>query len=87
MSDKKVFKIQKLLASKEGIFCEPAGATSVAGLFGAVEKKEVENKDNIICLITGSGFKDTDSLKNMIKSGKHNKTNSNQLPKYFKNSF
>ncbi len=49
---KKVFKIQKLLALKEGIFCEPAGTTSVAGLFGAVENKEVENNENIICLIT-----------------------------------
>jgi threonine synthase len=87
VSDTKIFKIQQSLASKEGIFCEPAGATSVAGLFRAVENKEVEINDNIVCLITGSGFKDPESLKCMIKSGKHNRIHSNGLPQSLKNIF
>ena len=85
--DKNVFKIQQILASKEGIFCEPAGATSVAGLLEAVENKEVDQNDKIVCLITGSGFKDTESLENLIKSGKYNKLNSNELTMSLEKTF
>ena len=70
VEDQFVFGIQKALASDEGIFCEPAGATALAGLYGATKRKEVGSDDHIICLITGSAFKDTVSLHKMASSGK-----------------
>jgi len=46
------------LARWEGVFAEPAGATSYAGLVKAVEMGAIEPNDNIVVLNTGSGLKD-----------------------------
>ncbi|HEY4154331.1 MAG TPA: pyridoxal-phosphate dependent enzyme [Puia sp.] len=62
VTDAEVFKWQRLLALREGIFCEPAAAVALAGLAVAVEKKEVFANDKVICLVTGSGFKDMQSV-------------------------
>ncbi len=54
---------EKILAAiatlgKVGIFAEPAGATSYAGLVQAVEKGLVNEEDAVLVLNTGSGLKD-----------------------------
>jgi threonine synthase len=46
------------LARWEGIFAEPAGASSYAGLIKAVELGMIDPTDNIVVLNTGSGLKD-----------------------------
>lgn len=58
VKDEEVFHWQRLMAQREGLFCEPAGAVALAGLAGAVRRKEVGPDDKIVCLVTGSGFKD-----------------------------
>lgn len=63
VEDADVFDFQKQLAQKEGIFSEPAGAVALAGLALAVKNKEVLPDDKIVCLITGSGFKDMLSVE------------------------
>jgi len=77
--DEFVFTVQKKLASEEGIFSEPAGATALAGLYEAVKRDEVDANDHIVCLVTGSAFKDTISLGKMASSGKHYKMESDQF--------
>ena len=72
-----LFQIQQILASKEGIFCEPSSAISVSGLIKAVKTNQINPHEKIVCLITGSGFKDTNSFEKMTKSGKY--FNSNQV--------
>lgn len=62
VSDEQVFELQKLLAQKEGIYCEPAGAVSLAGLKKAIDQGNIDPKENIVCLITGNGFKDQSAL-------------------------
>lgn len=62
VTDESVFEFQKLLAQSEGIFCEPAGAVALAGLNIAINNQEIDAKENIVCLITGSGFKDVQSV-------------------------
>ncbi len=42
----------------QGIFAEPAGATSYAGLVKAVEQGIVSGQDNVLVINTGSGLKD-----------------------------
>lgn len=63
VTDESVFDFQKLLAQTEGIFCEPAGAVALAGLKIAINNQEVDPTENIVCLITGSGFKDMQSVE------------------------
>jgi threonine synthase len=77
--DEFVFTVQKKLASEEGIFSEPAGATALAGLYEAVKREEVDANDHIVCLVTGSAFKDTISLGKMAASGMHYKMESDQF--------
>ncbi len=54
VSDAQILSAYRLLASTEGIFCEPASAASVAGLLvhGARDARR------IVCVLTGNGLKD-----------------------------
>lgn len=63
VSDEEVWQMQRRLAREEGVFCEPAGAVALAGLAKAVEVGEVNRAQCIACLVTGSGFKDPDSVE------------------------
>lgn len=65
VSDADVFSAQARLAREEGIFCEPAGAVSLAGAFRALQDGDIDQREKVICLVTGSGFKDTDSVETM----------------------
>lgn len=42
-----------------GIFAEPAGATSYAGLVKALEQGIIGHEDPVLVINTGSGLKDT----------------------------
>jgi threonine synthase len=57
VSDEQILSAYRLLASREGIFCEPASAASVAGLIahGAGDAQRVA------CVLTGHGLKDPDT--------------------------
>lgn len=66
VDDSAVFDWQKKMASNEGIYCEPAGAVSVAGFVNALKSDAINPNENIICLITGHGFKDSRATEMMI---------------------
>ncbi len=57
VSDGEILAAFRLLASKEGMFCEPASAASVAGLlrYGA------DGAEQIVCVLTGRGLKDPET--------------------------
>jgi threonine synthase len=52
VSDEEILDAYALLGSREGVFCEPASAASVAGLlkYGA--------EGRVVCVLTGHGLKD-----------------------------
>ncbi len=62
VTDKEIINAYTLLASKEGIFCEPGSAASVAGLIKYGKKKFFKEKKTvkIVCVLTGHGLKDPD---------------------------
>jgi threonine synthase len=64
--DEDVWAVQARLAWEEGIFCEPAGAVSVAGALAAIERGEISQDATVCCVITGTGFKDAPSLDRII---------------------
>jgi threonine synthase len=57
VSDAEILEAYRLLAAREGVFCEPASAASVAGLLrhGAGDARRV------VCVLTGHGLKDPQS--------------------------
>ena len=60
VSDQKILQAQQLLANQEGIFCEPAAAASIAGLFLDVKAGLIPSGATIVCTLTGHGLKDPD---------------------------
>ncbi|MGI8593648.1 MAG: threonine synthase [Solirubrobacteraceae bacterium] len=54
VSDEEILAAWRMLAAREGVFCEPASAASVAGLlrYGAGDARR------IVCVLTGHGLKD-----------------------------
>ena len=71
VTDKEILEAYKLLASKEGLFVEPASAASVAGVMKMAKKRYFKSKKgNIVCILTGHGLKDPDRAIKSIKKPK-----------------
>ena len=60
-SDEEILKTQKLLAEREGIFCEPASAVSVAGAIRDLKSGKIPEGSLVVCTLTGHGLKDPDT--------------------------
>lgn len=71
VSDEEILSAQRWLASREGIFVEPASAASIAGLFKcsdmgrnpAFRTDGLLEGSTIVCTVTGHGLKDPEALK------------------------
>jgi threonine synthase len=59
--DEDILLAQKLLAEKEGIFCEPASAACITGLMAELEGNKIPSGATIVCTLTGHGLKDPDT--------------------------
>jgi len=60
-TDEQILAAQKLLAEKEGVFCEPASAASVAGALHDIEQGRIPEGSAVVCTLTGNGLKDPDT--------------------------
>ncbi|MGD8188839.1 threonine synthase [Brevibacillus ginsengisoli] len=58
VTDDEILEAYKLLASQEGVFCEPASAASVAGVIKLKRAGELPEGITIACVLTGNGLKD-----------------------------
>ena len=61
VTDEEIVAAYKMIASSEGILCEPASAASVAGLIKANKLNMVKEGSKIVCILTGNGLKDPDN--------------------------
>jgi threonine synthase len=63
VSDEKILETYHLLASREGVFCEPASAASVAGILehGLPTVEDAPPPESVVCVLTGHGLKDPDT--------------------------
>jgi threonine synthase len=62
VSDVEILEAYTLLGSREGVFCEPASAASVAGLL----KHGAQGR--VVCVLTGHGLKDPQAAMNNAAS-------------------
>jgi len=60
-TDELILAAQKLLAEKEGVFCEPASATSLAGAMADIKSGKIPEGSKVVCTLTGHGLKDPDT--------------------------
>ncbi|MGD9118239.1 MAG: threonine synthase [Dehalococcoidia bacterium] len=61
VSDDEILAAQRMLATKAGIFGEPASAASLAGLVKLRQQGRDFSKSRIVCIVTGTGLKDTET--------------------------
>ncbi len=67
VTDEAVWETQARLARLEGIFCEPAAATALAGALEAAREGLIEPDAPVVCCVTGSGFKDPPAVQRMLE--------------------
>jgi len=60
VSDEEILAAQSLMATKGGIFGEPASAASLAGLVKLSRRMDFSQK-SVVCVVTGTGLKDIDT--------------------------
>ena len=61
VTDNEILDAYKFIASKEGVFCEPASAASLAGVIKLAKTGFFKDGDTIVCTLTGNGLKDPDN--------------------------
>ena len=60
-TDAEILETQKMLSMNEGVFCEPASATSLAGALKDIKSGKIPEGSKIVCTLTGHGLKDPDT--------------------------
>ncbi len=68
VSDEEILAAYRLLATHEGIFCEPASAASLAGLMKLRSRGLSLAKRRVVCIITGTGLKDPELAADALRS-------------------
>ena len=54
------------LSSMEGVFAEPSSSTTIAAVKKLRQEKFIDKDETILCVITGTGFKDLRSIKRIV---------------------
>lgn len=70
VTDEEILQAYGMLAG-EGIFAEPASAASVAGVIKMVGQKIILSGSRVVCVLTGHGLKDPDSVERIGNKVRH----------------
>jgi len=65
VDDDDTWRTQAQLAREEGIFTEPAGAIALSAALSAARRGDVDRLEPVVCVVTGTGFKDKPSVERM----------------------
>lgn len=68
VTDEEILQAYDMLASLEGVFCEPASAASVAGVIKLNRRGYFPAGSRIVCTLTGHGLKDPDTAMKGVAS-------------------
>jgi threonine synthase len=67
VTDEEILDAYKLIASQEGIFCEPASAASLAGVIKLYGAGYFKSGDKVVCTLTGHGLKDPNTAVGLVE--------------------
>lgn len=82
--DEDILKAMALLGKKEGVFGEPAGVTSLAGLISALERGIIKKNETVTIIVTGNGLKDPANAQKASSRPEIIKPDINELDEYLK---
>jgi threonine synthase len=63
VTDEEILDAQRLVVTREGVFCEPASAASVAGVRRLAAEGRIGRDELVVCVLTGHGLKDPDAVQ------------------------
>jgi threonine synthase len=68
VTDEEILSAQRMIASLEGVFCEPASAASVAGILKLSRNGYFDSgeKRTVVCTLTGNGLKDPNIVTKQV---------------------
>jgi threonine synthase len=64
--DSATLEMLAAVAAAEGIFVEPAGATSLAAVRALVAEGRIRREERVLCLLTGNGLKDLRAARTLV---------------------
>ena len=72
VTDDQILEAYRLLSSEEGVFCEPASASGVAGILKLSRNQPdfFKEGDSVVCILTGHGLKDPQTAMSMTSGVK-----------------
>jgi threonine synthase len=68
VSDEEILNAVRTLAKTEGVFAEPASATTIAALKQLVDSGEIDASDTVVCIVTSTGLKYPDIAKSFVSN-------------------
>jgi threonine synthase len=68
VSDEEILEAMRVLGRTAGVFAEPAGAASLAGLHRMLRENRVDPEEGIVVLVTGNGLKDVNSAIRAVEA-------------------
>lgn len=68
IGDDATYAAQAELAAREGLFVEPAAAIGLAAVQADLAAGRLRGDERVVCLLTGSGFKDAGALQRMAEA-------------------
>lgn len=82
--DEDILKAEALLGRTEGIFGEPAGVASLAGLEKAIKEGIIDKNESVTFIVTGNGLKDPVNAQKAITTPSVMKPSLEALDKFLK---
>ncbi len=67
VSDDEMIESVSILAKSEGIFAEPAAASTVAAIKALSDEGIIERGDEVVCVLTGAGLKDPFTARELVR--------------------
>ncbi|PKP10566.1 MAG: threonine synthase [Bacteroidetes bacterium HGW-Bacteroidetes-4] len=67
VSDEQILQASYLLSKNTGLFAEPAAAASLAGFLNFKKTNKLDQNSGVLLLLTGSGLKDLNATKTIMK--------------------
>ncbi len=84
VTDNQIFDASVTLSRNTGLFAEPAAAAAFAGFLKYWEESRLNQESKNVVLLTGSGLKDINAVKSIVKIPRAIEPDINELMKFLK---
>jgi threonine synthase len=69
VTDDEIIATYRELSTRQGVFCEPASAASLAGVCKLAAAGRIDRDATVVCVLTGHGLKDPETAEKTAGAG------------------